>query len=511
LSDLLDQFRQLVENVNAVLWLTSVDSQELTYVSPAVERVFGVGAEALRNRFDLLYDVVHPEDREALRQASARQVEGEWQHHFRIRRPDGELRWILARSSPVRDQSGKVVSIANISEDVTECMEREVELRRLQQALDQSQKLEALGQLAAGLAHDFNNLLVPILGYSQIAIETLGEDAPIAEDMRAILQAGSQAKELTQALLAFARKQGHELGPVQLSEEVRSFAAVLRRMLREDIELSLELDEQVKPIRADATGIRQVLLNLASNAQDAMPDGGVLRVRTLSLPPDPEAREPWEGLGSRSFVVLMVEDNGKGMDEKTQAHIFEPFFTTKAQQAGTGLGLAMVYGCVRQHDGQIRCTSRLGEGTRFEMLFPTMEETRTAPKAPLTEPPPGSSRRTILLVEDHKSVRSLLARVLANEGYRVVEAATGREALTYATTATPESIGLLVTDMVLPDTRGYDLFEQLSEMHSGVRVLYLSGYALDPELARRMPQALFLPKPFAVDQFKRMVRRALHS
>ena len=511
MSDLLDQFRQLVENVNAVLWLTSADGRELTYISPTVERVFGIEAEALRNRFDVLYDVVHPDDRDALRQARTRLTEGEGEHPFRIRRPDGELRWILARWSPVRDEASNVVAIANISEDVTECMEREVELRRLQQALDQSQKLEALGQLAAGLAHDFNNLLVPILGYSQIAIETLDKDSPIADDMRAILQAGTQAKELTQALLAFARKQGHELGPVQLSDEVRSFAAVLRRMLREDIELILELDEQVKPIRADATRIRQVLLNLASNAQDAMPDGGVLRIQTRCLPLDPEAREAWEGLGSRSFVVLTVQDNGKGIDEKTQAHIFEPFFTTKAQQAGTGLGLAMVYGCVRQHDGQIRCTSQLGEGTTFDMIFPSMEDVRSAAKPPLTEPPPGSSRRTILLVEDHDSVRRLLARVLINDGYRVIEAATGREALTYAATATPESIGLLVTDVVLADARGYDVFEQLFEIHSSVRVLYLSGYTQDPELARRMPQALFLPKPFAVDQFKRMVRRALHS
>jgi CheY-like chemotaxis protein len=380
------------------------------------------------------------------------------------------------------------------------------ETRRLEQALSQAQKLEAIGQLAAGVAHDFNNLLIPILGYSEMAIDAVGQ-GQVADDLRAVIQAGQQAKELTTQLLAFARKQALDMRPLALSAEVSGFASVLRRMLRENVTLQLELDDDVQLIRADQTQIRQVLMNLVSNAQDAMPSGGKLSigVRTLvvgSRAPDNAALTPG------AYLELSVSDSGTGMDAATQARIFEPFFTTKPAERGTGLGLAMVYGCVHQHGGQLQLRSAPGRGTTFRLFFPVIDGAAPSPALPSLVPPARQASDTVLLVEDQDTVRELVARVLRDEGYEVVEAADGKEALLRASEH-QRPIGLLVSDVIMPHMGGYELLERLRRSHRDMRALFLSGYSEEAATRPRELDAHFLPKPFAVAALKRVVRQVL--
>jgi two-component system cell cycle sensor histidine kinase/response regulator CckA len=626
-SELLHQLKQLVTHLDAVLWLTPPDKSEMTFVSAGFERIFGVPPSALRERPALLFELIHPDDRERMREAMAEQGKGEWERRYRIVRQDG-LRWLRARAFPVHDREGRLTQIAGITEDITAqvaaenalaqsrqrfealtehsgvgiweidrqgfttylnramrsqleladtetlasetyhqfftpeslaTMRREhakrgaglpssyqveivgrkggrrqvmvngapvvspsgevqgligtfsdvSEVRRLEQALGQSQKLEAIGQLAAGVAHDFNNLLIPILGYSEMAIEALG-DSQIAEDLQAVMQAGQQAKELTSQLLAFARKQALDMRPLALGSQVSGFAPVLRRMLRENVTLDMSVEEDARLIQADATQIRQVLLNLTSNAQDAMPDGGRLHIRVRLVVLGEEDASGDGPLPPGAYVELSVADSGVGMDAATQARIFEPFFTTKSAEAGTGLGLAMVYGCVRQHGGRIRCSSMAGCGTTFTLLFPTLERTEPEPQALLSAPPLRAHADTILLVEDQEAVRRLVARVLASEGYNVVEAADGREALERAAKHAGK-IGLLVSDVIMPNMGGYELLAKLRQQNHEMRALFLSGYSENSGNAPTRLEAHFLPKPFAVDALKRVVRQVLAS
>jgi PAS domain S-box-containing protein len=615
---------QLVTHVDAVLWLTTPDKREMTYVSPGLERVFGVTPAELQARPGRLLEVVHPDDRAALRESMAEQGKGPWERRYRILR-GGEVRWVWARAFPVHDRNGELSHIAGITEDITDKVRAEAELsssrqrfealadhsgvgiweidrdghtvylnasmrdlleldepaqivgqtfhsfftpesletmrrehgkrasgrsstyqveivgqrggrrhvmvsgaprvdehgallgligtfcdmtetRRLEQALSQAQKLEAIGQLAAGVAHDFNNLLIPILGYSEMAIDTVGQ-GQVAEDLRAVIQAGQQAKELTTQLLAFARKQALDMRPLALSAEVSGFASVLRRMLRENVTLQLELDDDVQLIRADQTQIRQVLMNLVSNAQDAMPSGGKLSigVRTLvvgSSAPDNATLTPG------AYLELSVSDSGTGMDAATQARIFEPFFTTKPAERGTGLGLAMVYGCVHQHGGQVQLRSAPGRGTTFRLFFPVIDATAPSPVLPSLVPPARRVSDTVLLVEDQDAVRKLVARVLRDEGYEVVQAADGNEALLRASEH-QRPIGLLVSDVIMPNMGGYELLERLRRAHGDMRALFLSGYSEEAGTRPRELDAHFLPKPFAVAALKRVVRQVL--
>ncbi len=624
-SELLEQLKQLVTHLDAALWLALPDQRELTFVSAGVERIFGVTASELQRRPELLYELIHPDDREAIRAAATQQSQGPWEGRYRVARPDG-TRWVRARAFPVHDASGRLTHIAGITEDITpqvraetelslsrqrfealtehsdvgvweldrngyttylnramrrqlelddadtlagqtyhrfftaaslETMQREhdkrgaglpssyqvellgrrggrrqvvvngapifspsgellgiigtfsdvSEVRRLEQALGQAQKLEAIGQLAAGVAHDFNNLLVPILGYSELAIEALG-DSSIAEDLAAVQQAGQQAKELTSQLLAFARKQALDMRALGLGAQVSGFAPVLRRMLRENVTLDVCIEEGTRMIQADATQIRQVLLNLTSNAQDAMPDGGNLRIGVRTVVLGSEAAHAETTLAPGAYVELSVADSGVGMDAQTQERIFEPFFTTKPAEVGTGLGLAMVYGCVRQHGGRIDCQSVLGGGTTFSLLFPALGTAEEQPSLVPSAPPPHGRREVILLVEDQEAVRRLVARVLTAEGYEVLEAADGREALEQALRRA-EPIRLLVSDVIMPHMGGHELLTKLRAKSPDIRALFVSGYPQQAGAASTELDAHFLPKPFAVDAFKRAVRNAL--
>ncbi|MBK8724902.1 MAG: response regulator [Holophagaceae bacterium] len=365
-----------------------------------------------------------------------------------------------------------------------------LERRSVEERLRQTDKLEAIGRLTGGIAHDFNNLLTVILGYTNLALDTLSGEEAARPLISEVLKASERAASLTQQLLAFSRQQVLSPKVLDLNAVVQNLATMLRRIIGEHIELELILDPVRPRIIADAGQIEQVLMNLAVNARDAMPAGGRLRLETC---------------GAGDGVRILVKDTGEGMSEATLARIFEPFFTTKERGKGTGLGLATVYGIVSQSRGEILVTSRLGEGSLFEIRLPATQEPLPAEPAALGAPTPVSAR-TILLVEDEEGVRNLFTEVLAKAGYRILAAADPDAALTIA--AGEVSIDLLLTDVVMPGMSGKQLAQKLGDARPGLRVVYMSGYT-DHILESETGGWDFIQKPCSLEELHRKVREVL--
>jgi signal transduction histidine kinase len=367
----------------------------------------------------------------------------------------------------------------------------------LQTQLAQSQKLESVGRLAGGVAHDFNNLLTVINGYSELALSRLAEADPLRAPLDQIRRAGERAASLTQQLLGFSRKQIIQPKPVDLNAVVTDARGMLRPLLGELIAVRTLLEPKLGSVVADPGQIEQILVNLAVNAHDAMPRGGILTIETRNLTIDKHARDK-RSLAPGQYVMLRIADTGEGMSEDVRQHIFEPFFTTKERGKGTGLGLATVYGIVKQNGGSIEVESAVGAGTSFEICWPRVD----AP-ANRTEPAPDRRGATagvgcVLVVEDEEDVRKYAVEVLESHGYTVLPAADGETALQLAA-GYAETIDLLITDVVLPGINGREVAEQLRTQRPGIRVLYKSGYARDV-IARHgvlAPEVEYLAKPYS--------------
>jgi CheY-like chemotaxis protein len=372
------------------------------------------------------------------------------------------------------------------------------ERKRMEEQLRQAAKMEAVGRLAGGVAHDFNNLLTVITGYSDILLQRLGLGDALRRQVEEIKKAGERAAGLTSQLLAFSRKQVAQPKAVDLNEAVAGLASMLRRLIGEHIDLVTTLQEGIGRIRVDPGQLDQILMNLAVNARDAMPNGGALTIETRTV------------CGDRPMIRLIVRDTGHGMDADTVAHIFEPFFTTKEQGKGTGLGLATTYGIVTQSGGAIRVDSAPGRGTVFTIEFPLIADPLQAAALPSPECAPAAREGTILLVEDEALVRELVREILAGDGYHVLEASGGEEAVQrYG-----QQIGridLLVTDVVMPGMSGRVLAERVRLLRPDLKVLFMSGYTDDAVLRdeARGATVAFLQKPFAPDVLSTTVRQIL--
>ena len=387
--------------------------------------------------------------------------------------------------------------------------------RTLEEQLRQSQKMEAVGQLAGGIAHDFNNLLTAILGSTQLLLQATPPDDPRHEDAVEIKNAGVRAAELTRQLLAFSRRQVLAPKVLGLNAVVAHMQKMLRRLLGEDIELSVTLAPEAGSVNADPGQLEQVLLNLAVNARDAMPTGGRLNIETIRVTPASELAERRHRLPPGDYACLAVTDTGNGMDEATQAHLFEPFFTTKEVGRGTGLGLATVYGIVKQSGGYIWVYSEVGHGTTVKVYLPRVPADEVAPSlsAPAPAAEPSEARggpETVLLVEDAAPVRSLARRSLEARGYTVLDAADGATALDLAARHRG-GIDVLVTDVVMPGMSGRELAERLAPERPRMKVLYTSGYTDDAMVRQGVLTAgvAFLQKPFVPETLARKVREVL--
>ncbi len=418
------------------------------------------------------------------------------------KRRDGRPIRVRLSGRVLRYATGGVSGFEGIVEDLRE---RDA----LEQRLRQAQKMEAVGQLAGGMAHDFNNLLTTILATTELVAADLPADSPVRSDLGTIAAASRRGSELIRKLLAFARRQRLDLQPVDLHPLLEEAAGALRRLLPAEIEIALELADPGAAVRADPAAIEQILVSLATNARDAMPGGGRITVATaeLALTAEACAVQGWGEPGA--YVALSVSDTGVGMDAETQGHLFEPFFTTKPVDEGTGLGLAMVYGLVRQHGGFIEVHSAPGQGTTVLVLLPA-EGAAAAARAPESGPAVLTGSETILVAEDEAELRRAAARVLARHGYRVLEAANGAEALAVAR-AHRREIALIVADVVMPVLGGPQLLRALRAEGDPVRILFTSGYAArDAQATQTLDPGLpFLAKPWTIADLLRLVREVL--
>ena len=393
------------------------------------------------------------------------------------------------------------------AEDVTE-------RRVLEQQLQQSQKMEAVGRLAGGIAHDFNNLLMVISGYAEFLLERLGPEPALRAPAQEIASAAGRASSLTRQLLAFSRKQMLAPKILDLNSVVTENLKMLRRMIGEDIDLALVAANGLGSVRADAGQVEQVIMNLAVNARDAMPSGGRLTIETSNVTVDQEHAPFPAPLKPGNYVLLSITDTGAGMDSETQSHIFEPFFTTKGPK-GTGLGLSTVYGIVKQSGGYIWVNSDPGQGTTFKIYFPRVADIPESPVQTATTPTPVATEpgtETILLVEDEANLRYLAKQFLEKQGYRVIEAADGTVALQVAV-AHEGMIHLLLTDVIMPGMNGRELAQRIEEIRPNTQVLYMSGYTENVIGRNGTLDAgvRLLQKPFTLRELKNRVREVLDS
>jgi two-component system cell cycle sensor histidine kinase/response regulator CckA len=479
-----------------------------TYVDiapSATDRLFRSPAELLGRR---LHDVF-PKDRadtflSCVTTALESRAPTELAYDLEI---DGEKYFFEANISPLPDD--RVVWVAR---DVTARMNTEQALRESEDQLRQAQKMEAVGQLAGGIAHDFNNLLMAIMSNAELAALELTTSTAASSHIDEIKSASRRARSLTQQLLAFSRKQMLQPRVLDLNAVVRDAEQILRRLIGETIAMRVRLDPVLGQVRADPGQVAQVLVNLAVNARDAMPDGGQLLIESMNQDVSASDARGHRGLHEGRYVVIRVRDTGSGMDENTKTRIFEPFFTTKPPGQGTGLGLSTAYGIVKQSGGYIAVDSSLGSGTTFTIMLPRVFDKPEPVVAPVAAESPTStaSRGTVLLVEDETAVREAAKRMLRKYGFVVIEAKNGKDAL-MLWNEHAHGIDVVLTDVVMPSMGGADLVRSLRATRPDLRVVFMSGYtqgtleiAADEESATR-----FLPKPFTADQLVGTLRDLL--
>ncbi|MGH7582865.1 MAG: PAS domain S-box protein, partial [Gemmatimonadales bacterium] len=619
------RFRQLAENIREVFFVVTADFSETVYINQAYEIIWGRPVESVYRNPRAFMDAVEPEDREGLQSLIARNQRGETpdEVEFRVRRPDGEVRTVLAHAAPVLNERGEVYRIIGVVMDVTErrhaedtVREREAmfrnlieasfhgivvtengritevnqgmtditgyateeligrpslevvaeeslhlvahriearidgnydligrhkdghriqleatarthetggvvrrvtalrdvtETRLLEEQFRRAQKMEAVGRLAGGVAHDFNNLLTVITSYAQMLQQDLSEHDPRRSDLDEVLKASHAAARLTRQLLAFSRRQVLEPRLLEIEESVTNAEKLLRRVIGEDVTLVTVLNPEPARVKIDPGQLEQVIMNLAVNARDAMPQGGRLTIETATVSMDETyIRGHWPATPG-DYVMLAVSDTGIGMDQETQAQIFEPFFTTKETGKGTGLGLSTVYGIVKQSAGFIWVYSEPGHGTTFKIYLPRHDEAAAPIDIGPHGPAPGGTE-TILLTEDDPAVRNISQQILERQGYTVLPAAGADAALRIAA-ARPDGIDMLLTDMVMPEISGRDLAATFARLYPRSAILYMSGYTDDAVVRHGVldSNAAYLQKPFSPDTLARKVRQVLDA
>jgi len=504
------KFELGIERSADAIYMTDTEGK-IVYVNPAFERMYGYAKdEVLGSTPQLLKSDVAADFYGQFWQTllSKEVIAGESVN----RAKDGRLLNIEGSANPIVSEAGKIIGFLAIHRDVTERKRAEEEKAKLEDRLRQAHKMETIGQLAGGVAHDFNNLLSPILGYAELMLADLKPDDPQFSNVALIKGAAERAANLTRQLLSFSRKQMLDMKTLDLNRIVTDFERILRTTIREDIDLTLSLAPALGSIKGDISQVEQIILNLASNAQDALPAGGSIRIETANVQLDEEFCQAHPFVTSGPYVLLSICDSGIGMDRRTLQHIFEPFYTTKELGKGTGLGLATVYGIVKQHCGYILVASEPARGTVFQVYLPRVEERadHKAP-APINESEKRGSE-TVVVVEDDVMVCNLACSILKKKGYNVIDVLGAEECLRILEKQ-HSAIDLLITDVIMPKMNGRELYERLAVTYPGLKVLYMSGYADNVISVHGVLEegVHFIQKPFSVQALSSKVREVLDS
>ena len=502
-----DQLWQAVEAGHVGLWEVDLRTNEV-YYSPEWKRQIGYADDELSYDLEAWRSRVHPEDLERAMSAAEGYLNGtapRYEIVYRLHHRDGSYRHVLVRGAKILADDGTPIKLSGSQVDITERLE-------LQADLLQAQKMEVIGRLAGGVAHDFNNLLTVINGTADLAMTRFREGDELHGELREIREAGERAASLTRQLLAYSRRQMLRPEIVNLNGIVAGIEPMLRRLLGERVTLVLELSEGLSAVKVDPAQMDQVLMNLAVNARDAMPDGGVLTIATENIDISSDFASKHPSMQPGPHVGVSVRDTGIGMDEQTAKRIFEPYFTTKEAPYGTGLGLSTVYGILKQSGGSIWVDSAPQRGTAFTIYLPRAAEPALAEASVrVTTAAPGG-HETILIVEDEDAVRLLASRLLSVAGYTVLTARDGEEALALVRRHEGE-IHLMLTDVVLPGIGGGELAERLAGIRPGVKVLFTSGYTDNPAMRQVVGErgAPFIGKPYQITELRRRVREVLDS
>ncbi|MFO1019161.1 MAG: PAS domain S-box protein [Planctomycetales bacterium] len=502
-----EQLRVTLQSIGDGVIATDAQAN-VQFLNAVAETLTGwASQEASGHPLEQVFQIINESSRQTVQNPARRAIqEGRivgLANHTLLISKDGTERPIADSAAPIEDEQGKLMGVVLVFRDVTEA-------KRLEEQFRQAQKMEAVGRLAGGVAHDFNNLLTVINGYGKY----LEDDPTLSQDNRLyvtqIQKAGEQAAVLTRQLLAFSRQQLLQPSILSLNDVIKATGTMLERLIGEDIKLATLLGPSLRPVKVERGQIEQVLMNLALNARDAMPQGGNLSIETANINLDESYTRTHADVIPGPHVVLSVSDNGCGMDQKTLGRIFEPFFTTKEPGKGTGLGLATVYGVIKQSGGHVTVYSEPGKGTTFKIYLPQVDPPLESRLDIVPDTAPKGGSETILVVEDAELIRNLACHILRSQGYTVLEASNGKEALK-AVEQHPGVIHMVLTDVVMPEMSGRQLSERLRVVKPGLKVLFMSGYTDDAVVRHGVLEAEtnFIQKPFSPSSLAGKVRDLL--
>jgi two-component system, cell cycle sensor histidine kinase and response regulator CckA len=496
-----DRYLDLLEHASDIVFTTDLNGK-FTSFNKAGEIATGFSAEEILTKN--ISELLGPRELELARSMRERKLVqgGQTTYELSISGKDGRAVTLAVQTSLTR-REGKPTGVRGIARDITQH-------KQLEDRLRQSQKMEALGRLAGGIAHDFNNLLGVIVGFAELLASRLGQDSPLHNFATETLKAGQQAAALTKQLLAFSRQQVLQPKVLDLNESISSMGMLLRRVIPENINITFKPAAQLDRIKVDPGQVEQVVLNLAVNARDAMPQGGELILETSNVAVSANQSSRQASIPSGSYVLFSVRDTGVGIDEQTQARLFEPFFTTKEIGKGTGLGLATVYGIVKQSGGYISVESQVGKGTTFRIYLPQVKDSRVDIDLKPQSTGVLTGTETVLLVEDAEPLRRLVKLLLESHGYTVLEAKSSPDAAQISANHNA-SIDLLLTDIVMPEIDGYQLSDHMKFLRPDMKVLYMSGYAVSAssQAAKLAPGDVVISKPFESRALLQIVRQVL--
>jgi hypothetical protein len=505
LSQTKERMQFALESAGVGIWESDIASGRMSW-SDILEQLHGLPVGAFAGTFDAFIECIHADDRQRVRNSISESFRNRLDSRLEYRTtwPDGSTHWMAGIGRTFYSEAGEPIRAVGVGIDITA-------QKNLEEQFRQAQKLEAIGGLAAGVAHDFNNLLTIVTGYCELLAVRFAEDAAAIQDLDEIRRAGTSATAVTRQLLAFSRRQIVAPRAVDLNSILNDSYKMARRLVEENVQIDLRLADHLMPIHVDPGQIEQVLLNLVINARDAMPHGGVVTIETdNAVVNEPYARTHLE-VQPGSYVLLSVSDTGSGMSPEVQSRLFEPFFTTKERGRGTGLGLATVYGIVKQTGGHIWVYSEVGIGTTFKIYLPVAPTTEVSATAPASQAPAElQGSETVLVVEDEAPLRALTERILRRYGYTVLLAANGEEAQR-ACTEHQGPIHAVLMDVVMPGKSGRAVGDWIEQCRPETKVIYLSGYT-DNAIAHHGvldPGTAFLQKPFTSDVLIRTIREAL--